>query len=160
MTSNGRYADVLGPILKRPTSVPSDCFEFSLAAASPRNPHDHDSGATCQHPFVEGWDLGCSSCRVDLGASRRAEEEAHAAAAKQQDESAAAGFSHANRLRTWAVSVAWLVAFTFDHECWAWPTWRVVRDIIKPSTAATRCRWGHPEAAAALQARVALGGPM
>ena len=37
----------------------------------------------------------------------------------------------------------WLVAFTIKHNCWHWPTWRVVRDIIKPMTAMTRCRFAE-----------------
>lgn len=34
-----------------------------------------------------------------------------------------------------------LVAFTEAHGCWTWPTWQVVRDIIKPATAHSRCRY-------------------
>ena len=37
----------------------------------------------------------------------------------------------------------WLVEFTIKHNCWHWPTWRVVRDIIKPMTAMTRCRFAE-----------------
>ena len=32
------------------------------------------------------------------------------------------------------VSVEFLVAFTFAHDCWDMPTWQVQRDIIKPAT--------------------------
>ena len=49
---------------------------------------------------------------------------------------AAAAFSWAC-----AVTIGWLIAFTKEHDCWEWETWRVVRDIIKPATAATRCRY-------------------
>ena len=51
---------------------------------------------------------------------------------------AAAKFSHALSFPIW-----WLVAFTIKHSCWHWPTWRVVRDIIKPMTAMTRCRFAE-----------------
>jgi hypothetical protein len=42
-----------------------------------------------------------------------------------------------------AFPIWWLVAFTIKHNCWHWPTWRVVRDIIKPMTAMTRCRFAE-----------------
>eukprot|EP00615_Pteridomonas_danica_P006120 CAMPEP_0114340302 /NCGR_PEP_ID=MMETSP0101-20121206/8292_1 /TAXON_ID=38822 ORGANISM="Pteridomonas danica, Strain PT" /NCGR_SAMPLE_ID=MMETSP0101 /ASSEMBLY_ACC=CAM_ASM_000211 /LENGTH=697 /DNA_ID=CAMNT_0001473531 /DNA_START=215 /DNA_END=2308 /DNA_ORIENTATION=- len=32
------------------------------------------------------------------------------------------------------VRVDWLVSFTNEHDCWDWPTYRVVRDIVKPAT--------------------------
>ena len=34
-----------------------------------------------------------------------------------------------------------LIAFAIDHNCWDWPTWQVVRDIIQPATESTRCRY-------------------
>ena len=40
-----------------------------------------------------------------------------------------------------AVTIGWLIEFTNDHDCWEWPTWRVVRDIVKPETAELRCRY-------------------
>ena len=49
---------------------------------------------------------------------------------------AAAAFSWAC-----AVTIGWLIAFTNEHDCWEWPTWRVVRDIVKPETAELRCRY-------------------
>ena len=34
------------------------------------------------------------------------------------------------------------MAFTFAHGCWEWPTWRVMRDVVKPATErAGRCRY-------------------
>ena len=139
-------------MLERPNSIASGCFETSLSAvASHReeHPHSHNPSAVCRHPFVEGWDLGrCSSCGADLGAERRTEEEAHAERA-QEDDSVGSGGAHAERLRGWGVAVSWLLAFTFDHDCWDWPTWRVVRDIIKPATAVNRCRYAQLDSVAA-----------
>ena len=40
-----------------------------------------------------------------------------------------------------AVTIRWLREFTDKHKCWDWPTWAVVELIIKPATAATRCRY-------------------
>merc|ERR1719424_62243 len=51
---------------------------------------------------------------------------------------AAAEYSHGL-----AVTIEFLVAFTNEHDCWEWPTWRVVRDIVKPLTAATHCRFAE-----------------
>ena len=42
-----------------------------------------------------------------------------------------------------AVTVGWLITFTEKHGCWEWPTWRVVRDIVKPETAELRCRYAE-----------------
>ena len=50
---------------------------------------------------------------------------------------------HARRLRRLGVRVDWLLAFTFAHDCWSWPTWRVVCDVVRPATAARRCRYAE-----------------
>ena len=39
------------------------------------------------------------------------------------------------------VSVIWLKKFCTYYDCWNWPTWRVVYNIIKPQTAGLRCRY-------------------
>ena len=36
-----------------------------------------------------------------------------------------------------SISVEALLAFTFDHKCWDYPTWKVLRDIVKPATLIT-----------------------
>jgi len=50
---------------------------------------------------------------------------------------------HAETLRSCGVSIEWLLAFTFAHDCWTWPTWRVVCDIIKPATKEGRRRYAQ-----------------
>ncbi|KAK3278317.1 hypothetical protein CYMTET_13740 [Cymbomonas tetramitiformis] len=40
-----------------------------------------------------------------------------------------------------AVSVQWLVQFTVSHKCTEWPTWQVVRDIIRRHTSPAKCRY-------------------
>ena len=42
--------------------------------------------------------------------------------------------SHSDFIHSLGVRIDWLVAFTFDHDCWNWPTWKVKRDIIVPFT--------------------------
>jgi len=39
------------------------------------------------------------------------------------------------------VSVKWLKQFCTYYDCWNWPTWRVVYNIIKPQTSGLRCRY-------------------
>lgn len=39
------------------------------------------------------------------------------------------------------VTIGFLIDFTNKHACWEYPTWKVVRDIIQPATAATRMRY-------------------
>lgn len=41
------------------------------------------------------------------------------------------------------VCTRWLESFTDMHNCWNWPTWRVVENIIKPATAHSRLRYVH-----------------
>jgi ankyrin repeat protein len=49
--------------------------------------------------------------------------------------------AHGKRSHSSAITVDALIAFAYDHNCWEWPTWRVVRDIIQPATYNTRCRY-------------------
>ena len=58
-------------------------------------------------------------------------------------EDARAGGDAAERLRGFGVMLSFLVAFTYAHDCWDWESWRVQRDIIKPATAARRCRYAE-----------------
>ena len=39
------------------------------------------------------------------------------------------------------VTTRWLIDFTEEHGCWDWPTWQVVECVVRPRTAATRCRF-------------------
>jgi hypothetical protein len=48
---------------------------------------------------------------------------------------------HGEFLVNSAVRVDWLCQFTFAHNCWDWPTWKVVRDIIVPATQEKRIRY-------------------
>ena len=96
------------------------------------------------------WDAGATwhfeGDRRALPAALAAAENAAKAAVEAQDRAAfgtntpgsdaAAAFSWAC-----AVTIGWLIAFTNEHDCWEWPTWRVVRDIVKPETAELRCRY-------------------
>ena len=39
------------------------------------------------------------------------------------------------------VTIEFLLDFTNKNDCWDWPTWKVVLEVVKPATAATRCRY-------------------
>jgi len=38
------------------------------------------------------------------------------------------------------VTIEFLLEFTRTHDCWHFPTWKVVQDILRPATLATRQR--------------------
>lgn len=127
-------------------TLPAAGFAASVASSRAHidgNPYDHARGATCCHPFSESWKLNqCMSCGADLGPERLAAEKAAAARASEEDADVTAR-EHALKLWGMGVRVDWLVSFTFAHNCWDWPTWRVVRDIVKPATQHRRCRYAQ-----------------
>jgi len=49
----------------------------------------------------------------------------------EPDSDAAAEYSHGC-----GVTIGFVREFTDTYDCWNWPTWRVMRDIVKPLTAA------------------------
>ena len=119
----------------------------------------------CHHERCEGWKLNqCADCKADLGIERLADEERSARVAQEEDAQevklnlvktrAAARTinastdsadpikeAHADRLQGLSMRVDVLIKFAYDHDCWDWPTWQVVRDIIVPATRETRCRY-------------------
>ena len=48
---------------------------------------------------------------------------------------------HARRIHGLGITIEALIAFGYAHDCWNWPTYKVVRDIIVPATRDTRCRY-------------------
>ena len=100
--------------------------------------------------WAETWDGGATwhyeGDKSALPAALVAAEAAAKAAVEAQDLAAfgtiAPGSDDAAAY-SWAcaVTIGWLIKFTNDHDCWEWPTWRVVRDIVKPETAELRCRY-------------------
>ena len=105
-------------------------------------------GATNQ--WAQTWDGGATwhyeGDKSALPAALVAAEAAAKAAVEAQDLAAfgtTAPGSDDAAAYSWAcaVTIGWLIKFTNDHDCWEWPTWRVVRDIVKPETAELRCRY-------------------
>lgn len=93
------------------------------------------SSSECLHLFTTMWDLSiCDACQQRVSDDRLRCEETSAEEVRIED------LAVVDQLHQRAVRVDWLVAFTRAHDCWDWPTWRVNRDIIKPTTREDRCR--------------------
>ncbi len=78
----------------------------------------------------------CWSCRVPLSDRAAAEEALYALKIKDEDDllfgtDASRVERSARASMERGVCVRWLVHFTNAHNCWSWPTWRVVENIIK-----------------------------
>ena len=58
-----------------------------------------------------------------------------------QQEDATNKDQHMAMLHACGVTIEWLLAFTFDHNCWDKPTWWVNRHIIKEATRHNRRRY-------------------
>lgn len=121
--------------------------------------------AACPHTHLEFWaeethPWHCKRCKVALHDSDRLDRETMLMAqSREEDGTDVAGWDEAmkdfetgsrfpaiskantDRICEKGVSVKFLVAFTFAHNCWQWPTWRVMRDIVSAATAETRCRY-------------------
>ena len=140
-TNDAPAADVAvaeGPGFYSSTITPSaDGYDLAaIVAASREHIAKEDGAPTCPHSYVRGWDLRkCERCDADVGDERCATEEAAKVAAELEDSSIDAS-ARGEQLRARGVKIAFLLAFTETLECWDWPTWRVVRDIVKPATEA------------------------
>ena len=77
----------------------------------------------------------CADCRRKLDLHRLKQERRHVEIMRTRD---AKRLLLPRKEQFQGVRVEWLIAFTCDHDCWLWPTWRVVRDIIVPNTMTTR----------------------
>ena len=125
----------------RPPHLPTTIFQLSVA--NTRHPLETHNNA-CLHPRCQGWDLRtCVDCNADLGQHRLDEETRQKRQAEQEDAEKAQRTPHVDRIHRLGIRIAALLAFAYDHKCWSWPTWKVVRDIIVPATSATRCRYGE-----------------
>ena len=102
----------------------------------------------CAHVFTsffagraQPWT--CSGCQAPLTDPTRVANEVSVAARARTEDTARAPTvaAHAKLLHRGGVTVEFLLAFTAEHHCWDWPTWRVQRDIIRPACAHHRCRY-------------------
>ena len=95
-----------------------------------------DSASTCIHERVSLFVLNeCADCFCKLDVHRLQSERIHVEIMRKRD---AKRLLLPRKNQFHGVRVDWLLAFTFDHQCWDWPTHRVVRDIIVPNTMTAR----------------------
>ena len=69
--------------------------------------------------------------------ARRVRQEDDEALGTHEPESEVA----AQALHSRGVTLRWLVHFTNEHDCWRWRTAEVVEKLVRPHTAAARCRY-------------------
>jgi ankyrin repeat protein len=125
-----------------------------MNAGITRNAFNHfkkneDGWKECLHELVQPWEQGwdpfkgwstrkdctCDACKKVLPRERWNQELSHFDVILEDDS------TRTSLLRDMGIRVDVLIAFAIDHNCWDWPTWRVVRDIIQPATKSTRCRY-------------------
>jgi hypothetical protein len=133
----------------RPTSIPSDLFDASVQAMKDglvRNPYPQwdksngDNPNTCRCEVVRHDLTKCADCRKNISPDRVAEETAWKE--KIRNEDAAIDDIIANTHEC-GITIDWLLAFTFDHDCWERPTWWVNRHIVNEATRGRRSRYMH-----------------
>ena len=147
--------------VSRPTHISSSFFQQQLKDASEHaSLHLYDSfkgpeikRPKCKHPFTLSYDLQkCDSCYGDLGAARAELEKQGSLKVIQEDTLRSSCTNdikgkpskHARLLLGFGVSIQWLLAFTYAHNCWKYPTWKIVKDIIKPATKSqNHCRFAE-----------------
>jgi hypothetical protein len=123
---------------------PRTLFQNSVKASQhfvQQNPYNTDHKSPCKHNYVDSWAMDtCNACGIKLPHARFKFEKQIAQTCIRED---AASKIDAEASHHRGVHALWLICFTFDHNCWDWPTWKVVRDIIKPATADknNRCRY-------------------
>jgi len=150
---------VAGSFPTRPRLDQDVCHSLRRSVAAMRAHIAHEEkpaapGEACRHVHLEYWGGAeepwhCKRCKAAMTSdhARIASEEEYRLAAMAQD----GDDPEDNADRCWqrGVGVKFLVAFSFAHDCWAWPTWQVVRDIIGPATQRDRCRYADlPECCA------------
>jgi hypothetical protein len=97
----------------------------------------------CNCNYIKSFASGhrfCDACHKDLGDARYAQE-MHLMAIVKQEDSGVSTNDHASKIHGLGIRLSALIAFAYAHDCWDWPTWMIVRDIVKPATRDTRCRY-------------------
>ena len=114
---------------------------------------------SCGHPFLNKWDgkyvcMDCFHCLNDtlekeiqymerLLTEREKEsrtpvdEMFSLEGLSAEDSERMIGENSVHR----GVTIDFLINFTFEHDCWNWTTWDVIRRIIKPATIERRIRY-------------------
>jgi len=108
--------------------------------------NDPSSCPECLHERCQGWKLDlCAECNATLSSERLETEQKRAEIIMLEDkEHALLNIRpHVEHLHNLGIHIVGLLAFAFAHDCFEWPVWQVVRDIIVPATRDNnRCRYG------------------
>ena len=145
-SSSGTVDCSSGKCFSRPSTIPLGANDASVKQMRDRFSFNETmQGKPCHHEYAKGFDPSkCASCGQHLGEDRASAELAYAERAREADRAAQlSDIPHSVMQHSCGVRIDWLLAFTFDHDCWDWPTWRVNRDIIKPATRMNRDRYAH-----------------
>ena len=111
--------------LTRPTAIPKDDLAVSVRIMTEGIQHNASNHfkegelgwKKCNHVRVETWKYDqCADCKKNLGLTRLKMEEARANAVIAED-SHSSPTELADRCHQRGVTAAWLLAFTFDHDC-------------------------------------------
>jgi len=111
--------------LIRPTTIPKDDLAASVRFMTDGIQHNASNHfkegelgwKKCNHVRVETWKYDqCADCKKNLGLTRLKMEEARANAVIAED-SHSSPTELADRCHQRGVTAAWLLAFTFDHDC-------------------------------------------
>ena len=148
-TSSSNASFYSDTFLRPPTKVISfDLFKTSTTAMIKginRNPFAHwtHSDLTpipiCKHEFSRHKFAFCADCKQQcISLQQVAKEEDWSRRIQEED---ASRTQHMSTLHALGVTTEWLLAFTFDHNCWEKPTWWVNRHIIKEATRHNRRRY-------------------
>ena len=149
-TSTPSNIDFYSSSFPRPKSIPITVFVASTTSMnegieSNKYAHwktsDSNPKPKCKHKMSRHKFDECADCKQKSIPLKQIEkEEKWSNEIKKQD---AAHKDHISLLHNCGVKIEWLLAFTFDHNCWNRPTWWVNRHIIKEATQSTRCRYMH-----------------
>jgi ankyrin repeat protein len=133
----------------RPPSIPLDLFLGSATATEEgikRNPFAHhdssnpDPKPNCKCEYSRHVLAECADCKKKSIPFWQIVDEEECI--KQiQEEDASHQDKHMAMVHACGVTIEWLLAFTFDHNCWHRPTWWVNRHIIKEATRHNRRRY-------------------
>ena len=121
------------------------CREFRRLNPFLLHTGPESSRPPCKCNYIKSFASGhrlCDACHKDLGDARYAQE-MHLMDIVKQEDSGVSTNDHARRLHGLGIRLSALIAFAYAHDCWDWPTWMIVRDIVKPATKVNRCRYGE-----------------
>ena len=116
----------LADAVRRADALSAECPTCTSRVVSPQR------GSTV------GWE--CADCGLPLTLSIERSDAETEVLALLNDEDLASGDPGFALFRR-GVTIRFLNSFTTRFGCWNWPTWRVVRNLVRPATASTRTRY-------------------